>query len=293
MSRGTSCSPADFRKKHSAWFSPPARDRKRSTLKTTTILSLETHSPEPAAPAFDERDLFPRAHARDRLVNSIFTMAAPYVDRLSRGFSLGLDRYWRQKAVSLSGVGPGNRVLDICAGTGELSFILSRTVGPQGSVIGTDFCRSMLAIAEKKAQAGFANLSFLLADAKSLPFPDASFDAVTVSFGMRNIPDTILALREIRRVLKPGGTFLCLELTKPLSPLVRVAYSWYVFRFMPFVSGFFIKSRAPYQYLPRSIEAFYQPVEFCGVVARSGFVRVRSTSLTLGLATVYRAFKQR
>ena len=247
---------------------------------------------EPASPALDEGEPLPRAQARDRLVNYIFTMVAPYVDRLSRGFSLGMDRYWRQRAVSLSGVKPGDRVLDICAGTGELSFLLSRTVGPQGSVIGADFCRNMLDMAEKKAGRSFANLSFLLADAKDLPFPEASFDAVTVSFGMRNIPDTIMALKEIRRVLKPGGSFLCLELTKPDIPLVRVLYSWYVFRFMPLVSGFFLKSRAPYLYLPRSIEAFYQPPEFCGVVIRNGFVRVTSASMTLGLATVYRAYKR-
>ena len=144
---------------------------------------------------------------------------------------------------------------------------------------------------EKKASAGYDNVSFLLADAKSLPFPDASFDAVTVAFGIRNIPDTTMALREIRRVLKPGGSFLCLELTQPGNPIIRSIYSWYVFQFMPFVSGFFLKSRAPYLYLPRSIKAFYQPPEFCGLLERDGFVRVSSASMTLGLATVYQAHK--
>lgn len=258
----------------------------------TSVLSLPLPPAESTGPFNDESEQLLRTHARDRLVKHLFTMTAPYVDRLSRGFSLGLDRYWRSRAVSLSGVKPGDRVLDLCAGTGELSFLLARAVGPQGSVVGADFCSTMLAEAEKKARNAFANLSFLLADAKNLPFADASFDAVTVAFGMRNIPDTILALKEIRRVLKPGGAFLCLELTQPGYPFIRALYKWYVFRFMPFVSGFFLKSRAPYQYLPRSIEAFYQPHEFCGVVARSGFDQVRCVSLTLGLATVYRACKR-
>ena len=137
-----------------------------------------------------------------------------------------------------------------------------------------------------------ANLTFQVADAKSLPFPDSSFDAVTVGFGMRNIPDTILALKEIRRVLKPGGRFVCLELTKPQTPVLGRLYRWYLSRFMPFISNLVMKSSAPYLYLPRSIEAFYQPPEFRQVIAGNGFAEVSVDSLTLGIATVYRASKR-
>ena len=229
---------------------------------------------------------------RDKFIHHIFTTVAPYVDTLSHSFSLGLDRSWRKKAVALSGIRHGDRVLDICAGTGELAFTLLPAVGETGSITATDFCENMLEIAKKKKGGNHANLTFQVADAKSLPFPDSSFDAVTVGFGMRNIPDTILALKEIRRVLKPGGRFVCLELTKPQTPVLGRLYRWYLSRFMPFISNLVMKSSAPYLYLPRSIEAFYQPPEFRQVIAGNGFAEVSVDSLTLGIATVYRASKR-
>jgi len=228
---------------------------------------------------------------RDRFIQHIFTLVAPYVDALSHGFSLGLDNRWRKRAVAIAGIAPGDRILDICAGTGELARLLVPAVGDKGSVTASDFCENMLAIARQKLH-GHRNVSFVLADAKDLPFPDGSFDAVTVSFGMRNIPDTIPALKEIRRVLRPGGTFICLELTQPRNRLLRAAHRVYVSRIMPFISNLVMKHSAPYLYLPRSIEAFYQPPEFQSVVARNGFADVAVNSLSFGIATVYRATRQ-
>jgi demethylmenaquinone methyltransferase/2-methoxy-6-polyprenyl-1,4-benzoquinol methylase len=158
-------------------------------------------------------------------------------------------------------------------------------------VIGADFCDNMLALARKKAGGNWSNVSFIFSDAKKLPFPDESFDAVTVSFGMRNIPDTQLALREIRRVLRPGGTFVCLELTRPHSRWFLFLYQWYVSRVMPFIGKLVVKASAPYLYLPRSINAFYQPGEFKTLIERSGFSDVRVNSFTMGVATLYRAAK--
>ncbi len=226
---------------------------------------------------------------RDLFIRQIFSTVAPYVDLLSSGFSLGFDHFWRRKAVALSGIREGERVLDVCTGTGELASLLSRKVGPLGSVTGADFCEEMLARARKKAGRRQANLSYILSDAKQLPFPDNTFDAVTVAFGMRNIPDTLLALREIKRVLKPGGKFICLELTRPHARWFRSFYEWYVFRVMPFIGEIVVKTATPYLYLPRSINAFYPPDEFSRIIAECGYSRVTIDSLTMGIATIYRA----
>ncbi len=228
---------------------------------------------------------------RDLFIKHIFTTVAPYVDFLSSGFSFGFDHLWRREAILRSGIRAGERVLDVCSGTGELAFLLSRRVGPQGSVTGSDFCEEMLERARRKKGEGHANLSFILSDTKRLPFRDNSFDAVTVSFGMRNIPDTALALREIDRVLKPGGRFVCLELTRPNYRWFRFLYEWYVFKVMPVIGKLVVKAAAPYLYLPRSINSFYPPSEFKDLIQGCGFESIRVDSMTFGIATLYRAVK--
>jgi demethylmenaquinone methyltransferase/2-methoxy-6-polyprenyl-1,4-benzoquinol methylase len=229
---------------------------------------------------------------RDLFIKHIFTTVAPYVDFLSSSFSFGVDHFWRRQAVVRSGIVAGERVLDVCSGTGELAFLLSRHVGPQGSVTGTDFCEEMLDRARRKKGGNHANLSFLLSDTKRLPFRDNTFDAVTVSFGMRNIPDTALALQELDRVLKPGGKFVCLELTRPRHPGFRFLYEWYVSKVMPLIAKFVVKTSTPYLYLPRSINSFYPPDEFKDMIHSCGFENIQVGSMTFGIATLYTAVKR-
>lgn len=226
---------------------------------------------------------------RDVFIKNIFSTVAPYVDILSSAFSFGFDHYWRRYAISHSGIGTGERVLDVCTGTGELALLLSKKVGPGGLVTGADFCEEMLDRARMKAGPRQGNLVFLVSDAKHLPFPDHSFDTVTVSFGMRNIPDTAQALNEIRRVLKPQGKFVCLELTRPRTPWIAALYEWYVFKIMPLIGNMVVKARAPYTYLPSSIKAYYPPDQFRDVIAAAGFSAVSINSLTFGIATLYQA----
>jgi demethylmenaquinone methyltransferase/2-methoxy-6-polyprenyl-1,4-benzoquinol methylase len=226
-----------------------------------------------------------------RTIQTMFNRLAPHLDLFTRGFSLGLDQYWRKRGVRRSGIKPGDRVLDICAGTGELSFILSRTVGTAGSIEGTDYCENMLELARKKMGNKYSNITFRFADAMQTPFPDNAFDAVTVAYGMRNIPDTTAALKEIHRVLKPGGIFLCVELTEPHNRLFRAIYRWYSFRVMPFVSSLVIKTADPFVYLPRSIEAFHKPEIFTKLIAENNFSDVSVDSMTLGIATAFCAKK--
>jgi demethylmenaquinone methyltransferase / 2-methoxy-6-polyprenyl-1,4-benzoquinol methylase len=229
---------------------------------------------------------------RDVFIKQIFSTVAPRIDTLTRGFSFGFDHLWRKRAVARSGIRRGDRVLDVCAGTGELAMLLAKKVGDTGSVTGADFCVEMLELARQKCGSRYSNLSFILSDAKKLPFGDNTFDAVTVSFGMRNIPDTSLALRELKRVLKPGGTFLCLELTRPQVRWFRMIYEWYVFQVMPFIAKLVVKTAAPYLYLPRSINAYYPPDEFTSLITRCGYADVTVDSLTMGIATIYKAAKR-
>lgn len=228
---------------------------------------------------------------RDLFIKHIFSAVAPHIDLLSSGFSFGFDHFWRWYAASRSGIHEGERVLDVCTGTGELAFLLAQRVGQRGLVTGADFCEEMLERARAKTGDGHQNLAFILSDARNLPFPDNTFDAVTVAFGMRNIPDTSLALRSIKRVLKPGGKFVCLELTRPHAKSFRALYEWYVFRVMPFIGELVVKTTAPYLYLPRSINAFYPPDEFRRIITDNGFDDVTVDSLTMGIATLFRAVK--
>ncbi len=228
---------------------------------------------------------------RASLVKDVFSIVAPYIDPLDTAFSFGLCHLWRRKVRDR--IRRGENVLDVCTGTGELAKLLLKKVGPEGSLTGADFCEDMLEIARKKLSPMPKNLSFVLADARELGFPDNTFDAVTVSFGLRNVPDTAAALREVRRVLKPGGRFYCLELTRPKNPVVVPLYKLYTFKIMPFIAKIVTKNSLPYTYLPKSIEAFYPPEEFQGMMRGCGFTELTALSLSMGIATIYSGVKTR
>jgi len=228
---------------------------------------------------------------RDTFIRDIFAAVASEIDFLSSFFSFGLDQGWRKKLVSLLELNGGEKVLDVCTGTGKLAFLLSRKVGKRGSVFGIDFSGEMLDEAMKKLDSRSSNINFSLSDAKSLGFSENSFDAVTVSFGMRNIPDTSAALHEAYRVLKPGGRFCCLELTPPKDRWIKPLYTTYCFKVMPFIAMKVLKTAVPYNYLPRSIKAFPSSEEFKGILESCGFSDVSVHSMTFGIATIFEARK--
>ena len=243
----------------------------------------------PSGKKYATIDPMPRREEKEMLVRSIFSDIAPYIDPLDTAFSFGLCHLWRKKVVAC--IKKGATVLDICTGTGELAYRIARHVGERGSVTGVDFCEEMLTVAKGKRQRKLKNVSFLLSDANDLVFPDNTFDVVTVSFGIRNIPDTVAVLTEIKRVLKPGGEFFCLELTRPEKRWFLPLYHFYTFVIMPSLAKIITKTTLPYSYLPRSIDAFHAPGEFMRIIAECGFSQVHADSLSLGVATLYRAIR--
>jgi demethylmenaquinone methyltransferase/2-methoxy-6-polyprenyl-1,4-benzoquinol methylase len=228
-------------------------------------------------------------HARDTLVKDIFATIADRIDFLSSLFCFGMDEIWRRKLVSSSKLSSGEKVLDVCTGTGKLAFLLSKKVRPEGSVVGADFCEEMLVVARKNFSSKAPNISFVISDAKNLIFDDNSFDVVTVSFGIRNVPDTSQALREARRVLKPGGRFYCLELTSPQKTWFMPFYDYYCFHIMPFIAKMILKTGIPFNYLPRSIHAFPSADEFGHMIEECGFSDVTVHRMSLGVATLFAA----
>lgn len=228
---------------------------------------------------------------RDTFVQEIFASIATDVNFLSSFFSFGLDQIWRKKLVSLLELRGGEKVLDVCTGTGKLAFLLSKKVGKEGAVFGVDFSKEMLGEAEKKLNSRSSNISFAFSDAKELNFPDNSFNAVTVSFGMRNIIDTSAALLEAYRVLKPGGRFFCLELTSPTDRWIKPLYTIYCFKVMPFIAMKVLKTDVPYNYLPKSIKEFPASDKFKRILETCGFSEVTVHSMTFGIATIFEARK--
>lgn len=228
---------------------------------------------------------------RDASIREIFSIVAPHIDRLSTAFSFGLSRLWRDRLVSLSGIGSNENILDVCTGTGELALLIKRRLGQAGRLTCLDFCEEMLRHAKEKMSPDNGRITVMLSDAKNLEFSDNSFDVVTVAFGMRNIPDTIPALKEIMRVLRPGGRFFCLELTRPSKKWFLPVYKFYLFRVIPFIGRIITKSSVPYRYLPRSIDSFYSQEDFKRVIEGCGFSGVTLYSMTMGVATIFGAIK--
>jgi demethylmenaquinone methyltransferase/2-methoxy-6-polyprenyl-1,4-benzoquinol methylase len=194
----------------------------------------------------------------------MFDRIAPVYDAMNRAMTMGLDRRWR-RLTAQAVVRPGDKVLDACCGTGDLA-LAGRAAG--GEVVGVDFSEEMLARARRKAP----ELEWVQADAAALPFPDERFDAVTVGFGIRNLADLEGGLRELARVLKPGGKLGCLEITRPhgiLRPFFRLWFDGLV----P-AAGKVLPGGAAYAYLPASVRRFPGPEDLAAAMRRAGFARV-------------------
>ena len=219
---------------------------------------------------------------------ALFDGIAPVYDRVNTVVSVGTDRFWRARVRKALPPGEGLRVLDVATGTGEIAFELLRS--PRvAEVVGVDPAAQMLAMAERKAKtiSRGGDVRFQQMDAIALAFDDASFDVVTVAFGVRNMTDPIAALRELRRVLRPGGRLLVLEFSLPASALVRGPFLVYFRHVLPRVGGWISGKADAYRYLNRSVEGFPYGEDFAEILRNVGLRDVRFDPLSLGIATLY------
>jgi demethylmenaquinone methyltransferase/2-methoxy-6-polyprenyl-1,4-benzoquinol methylase len=219
----------------------------------------------------------------------MFARVAPRYDRANHILSLGIDSWWRRRAVRVAGLQSGEKVLDVCAGTGDLSLCLARH---GARVLGSDFCPEMISRAAVKARSlpDAQRPRYLVADSMSLPFDDAQFDLVTVAFGIRNLEDPVQGLREMARVLRPGGRVMVLEFSKPRLPLVRGAYLFYFRRVLPKLGSWISGDReGAYDYLPRTVMAFPEGGEFLALMGEAGLHSPTVTPASFGIASIYRA----
>jgi demethylmenaquinone methyltransferase / 2-methoxy-6-polyprenyl-1,4-benzoquinol methylase len=225
-----------------------------------------------------------------RAIREMFTSIAPRYDLLNHLLSANIDKlWWRRTARSFLPLlmRPGARVLDLCCGTGDMTFALRRQA-PQARIAGADFSHAMLKLASQKS-GGSAALSWIEADALKLPFQDQSFDLVTSAFGFRNLADYDAGLREIWRVLKPGGEFGMLEFGEPKGSLGKL-YKFYFKHVLPRI-GALISHTSAYSYLPASVERFPEPEELSERILAAGFRRVSWNPYTFGIAGLFRGIR--
>jgi demethylmenaquinone methyltransferase/2-methoxy-6-polyprenyl-1,4-benzoquinol methylase len=234
----------------------------------------------------------PESQKAEKVAEVFHSVAAKY-DLMNDVLSGGLHRLWKRFTIELSGVRPGNRVLDIAGGTGDLTRKFASLVGPTGEVVLADINDSMLKVGrDRLLDKGVAgNVQFVQADAEALPFPDNHFDVVTIAFGLRNVTRKENALRSMLRVLKPGGRLLVLEFSKPANPLLAKAYDTYSFSFMPLAGKLITNDSESYRYLAESIRMHPDQETLKAMMVEAGFERVTYHNMTGGIVALHRGIK--
>jgi demethylmenaquinone methyltransferase/2-methoxy-6-polyprenyl-1,4-benzoquinol methylase len=218
---------------------------------------------------------------------AMFDAIAPRYDLLNRILSMGMDQGWRKKAIAALDLGPGDRVLDVATGTGDLAMMACRLV-PGACVEGLDPSAQMLSVGRRKiADAGLADrIAMTQGDALALPYPDHSFDGAMVAFGIRNFPDRLAGLREMARVTRPGRRVVVLELSEPEGGLLGLAARFHIHVVVPRL-GALLSGAREYAYLQRSIAAFPPPAEFRALMQRAGLRDVTNRPLSFGAVQLF------
>ena len=223
-------------------------------------------------------------------VAQVFDSVAPRYDLMNDLMSAGLHRAWKAFTVALAGVRPGHRVLDIASGTGDLARAFAPQAGPQGLVVATDINGAMLEHGRAELENAGLCLPTAQCDAEKLPFPDASFDRVSVAFGLRNMTHKDMALAEMHRVLKPGGKLLVLEFSRPWEPL-RGVYDWYSFHILPRLGKMVAGDAGSYRYLAESMRKHPDQQTLVSMMQEAGFAKVDYYNLSAGVVALHIGIK--
>jgi demethylmenaquinone methyltransferase / 2-methoxy-6-polyprenyl-1,4-benzoquinol methylase len=228
--------------------------------------------------------------APDRIAGMFDAIAGRY-DLLNHLLSAGIDRRWRSRAVRALALAGTEQVLDLCTGTGDLAIAAATARPGAARVVGVDFAGAMLGVGHRKLSAiGLERrVTLVRADATRIPVRDATVDAVTIGFGIRNVEDMPAACREICRVLKPGGRLAILEFAVPTTPGLSACYLWYLRHVLPRIGRAISRHDAAYGYLPASIGAFATPDEFVTILRQQGFSDIAAVPLTFGSVILYTA----
>ena len=234
-----------------------------------------------------------RKEQKGRQVRRMFDAIAGKYDLLNHTLSLGFDKGWRRKGIAFLKPFRPQRILDIATGTGDLAISMYRTLRP-AQVIGADISEGMMEVGRRKAaEAGFAEfISFEQQDCTALTYADDSFDAVTAAFGVRNFENIEQGIREMYRVLKPGGHLMILELSSPEHFPMKQLYRLYATTVIPSVGWLFSREKEAYTYLPASVEVVPQGKVMTDLIARQGFLEAKARRLTFGICSLYTATKK-
>lgn len=230
---------------------------------------------------------------KQAMVADVFHSVAAKYDVMNDLMSFGVHRLWKRFTIDMSGVRPGNKVLDLAGGTGDLTKKFSKIVGPTGKVVLADINSSMLEVGRERLtnQGYVGNIEYVQANAQYLPFADNTFDIITIAFGLRNVTDKDEALRSMFRVLKPGGRLLVLEFSQTKNPLLKKAYDLYSFTALPFMGKLVTNDSESYKYLAESIRMHPDQETLKSMMNDVGFERTSYQNLTGGIVALHKGFK--
>lgn len=230
---------------------------------------------------------------KKNLVSEVFHSVANRYDLMNDVMSFGIHRAWKKFCIELTSLRSHHYVLDLAAGTGDLAIRMAPLLGTTGNLFVTDINESMLTIARQRmiAKGLVGNIHYLLVDAQQIPFPQDTFDCVTIGFGLRNVTDKEAALHSIHRVLKPGGKLIILEFSHPNVPLLSSLYDAYSFNVLPLLGKIFAKDEASYRYLAESIRMHPNQDTLLHMMETAGFEQCTYHNLTGGIVAIHRGYK--